>query len=557
MWKGGEARTESNSRFPIPGSLQDLEHSPYNLFPYPTDFQDDDEATRAESFDNLVELLETGNELLSKTGLALFEKDSEEEWNSGEEWPTVERMQALYTLVRKASSLAPTTRSRFLDALCTAILSLCHILSTAADNNQQPESHNNKSQTQRDGFFQPLNRTTTSPNYVMPQSFRDTLACHLYMLFSAMSSMEAEVKVGRESGTVTAAIPASKKGSKSKKSQTIPKDLDFVTQTPARQACAHAMRVAAETMAKEKSVLWTRAVADEALVTLPCRIAYQMLENSVNATARKTSCGDDALQIIACTIRHGASPSVLTTLVAAIMDLMHSAEHIAPMIAELCVLAEIQIDASEYLGTKSSSAIRYPLSVELLRELSRLQVAGDSALSTGGKAIGIKNVAPFIDLLAERQPHLVMSYMGLLLTHLNSEPYVLRSAIVAAISHIIVLVKASEEGQLEAHAQPEDSESHEDPSRAHGAHSKTKDSLFKILLERYADISSYTRSTVLKAWIHIVQNKALPVNKLMPVTGIAIDRLQDKAVIVRRSSMQVSLSFFSCLTCVQKLNRTT
>ena len=36
--------------FPIPSSLQELESPPYNLLPYPHDFDDDDEAARAESF---------------------------------------------------------------------------------------------------------------------------------------------------------------------------------------------------------------------------------------------------------------------------------------------------------------------------------------------------------------------------------------------------------------------------------------------------------------------------------------------------------------------------
>lgn len=87
------------SRFPIPASLQELEREPYNLLPYPTDFDDDDEAARADSFDQLVKLVERGNETLLADGLCLFETlDVPDPWMNGE------RIQALYTLVRYVSS---------------------------------------------------------------------------------------------------------------------------------------------------------------------------------------------------------------------------------------------------------------------------------------------------------------------------------------------------------------------------------------------------------------------------------------------------------------------
>ena len=40
--------------FPIPSSFNDLEHEPFNLFPYPPDFADENEASRADSFAQLV-----------------------------------------------------------------------------------------------------------------------------------------------------------------------------------------------------------------------------------------------------------------------------------------------------------------------------------------------------------------------------------------------------------------------------------------------------------------------------------------------------------------------
>ena len=87
-------KTATPSSFPIPSSLQDLERAPYNLLPYPHDFEDDDEAARADSFDALVHLVEQGNRTLVNSSLSLFEEDGDEPWMDED------RVQALYTLVR-------------------------------------------------------------------------------------------------------------------------------------------------------------------------------------------------------------------------------------------------------------------------------------------------------------------------------------------------------------------------------------------------------------------------------------------------------------------------
>ena len=73
-------------------------------------------------------------------------------------------------------------------------------------------------------------------------------------------------------------------------------------------------------------------------------------------------------------------------------------------------------------------------------------------------------------------------------------------------------------------------------------------SLLDILEERSHDVSSYTRSAVLKAWISLTQSGTLPVERVIPVTVMAIDRLQDKTVIVRKQSLQVNSQFLSIIS---------
>ncbi len=124
----------------------------------------------------------------------------------------------------------------------------------------------------------------------------------------------------------------------------------------ARATCAEAMLIAAQAMGKHRSTLWQRGVPDETVVGLPCRIAYQMLESATGVVARKAASADAALGMIAATV--DSANCLLGTVVAALMDLLHSYEHIAPIVAELCTMV--------------SEEPTNRLAVELLREIGRL-----------------------------------------------------------------------------------------------------------------------------------------------------------------------------------------
>jgi hypothetical protein len=103
---------EETSRFPIPSSFQDLEREPYNLLPYPNDFDDDDEAARADSFMQLVALLERGNQALISGGVYLFQQEE-----GYDPWMDGERVQAMYTLVRYVDKCASSSKDTFLSPL--------------------------------------------------------------------------------------------------------------------------------------------------------------------------------------------------------------------------------------------------------------------------------------------------------------------------------------------------------------------------------------------------------------------------------------------------------
>ena len=352
------------------------------------------------------------------------------------------------------------------------------------------------------------------------------------MLFSVMHLIESEAKIGKTFNVPTSSAGAKKKsGGRSgaaKKEQE--KRAEAAESAALRESCASAMLCAAVSMSNHRSRMWKRGVPDEDVVGIPCRIAYQMLESATGVLARKASSADAALGMIAATV--DSADCLLSTVVAALVDLLHSYEHIASMVAELCCL----------VSQKPTNR----LAIELIREVGRLDTSG--AADTAGKASGIKNVAPFISELATCRPHIVLANISLVLPHLDSEPYQLRSAIVTAIGNLALgLDRSGSESESMCPREAKKEEMGEENVSVNrdmppnGNLTKSRNALLDILCTRAQDRSSHTRSAVLKTWASITEADALPLERVLPVTTLAIGRLQDKAVMVRRSAMQVSI----------------
>lgn len=382
-------------------------------------------------------------------------------------------------------------------------------MSTILENNKESEEEEEPAEAQEGG----------STHFVVSQLFRDAFACHLYMLFSVMFFMESEAKIGSSIKT-----GGRKRTDNQENDETV----------SMRAECADAMLVAAQSMGKNRNKLWQRGVPDETVVGLPCRIAYQMLESATGVIARKAASGDAAIAMIAATV--DSCESLLGTVVAALVDMLHSFEHMAAICSEICCLV------SEKPVNK--------LAIELIREIGRLDTSDDT-----GKASGIKFVAPFINELAACRPRLVLANISHILPHLNSEPYCVRSAIVTALGHIVDHIGKSLKvpaGSIPASADEEEGGQREETEMSRPTMEKSRGNLLDILEERSHDVSSYTRSAVLKAWISLSQGGSIPVERVIPVTVLAIDRLKDKTVMVRKQALQVRYptgccSFFFCL----------
>jgi condensin complex subunit 1 len=442
--------------FSIPTSLHDLEREPYNLLPYPVDFNDEDDEARIRSFDSLVRQLKEGNEFLSIQDISIFEAEDTDEGS----WLDCGRLQALYTLVRKSSSLLPLTRQALAKVLSDALQELSAILEQ---------------------------KFLIDKGETVPQTFRDAYACHVYMLYSFMFLYESDAK-GKDRNTNEIVV--------------------------VRQISTDAMLRSAETMATYRNTLWRRGVPDEAVVLLPCRIAYPMLELMTGVLARRVCCGDQVLKMVSVTVN--SNEFVLNSVTTAVMDLMHSFEHMAGIAAELCTM--IQENPLNRLA------------VELLREFGRVDSCDTKA------TVGVKNVAPFVSELALLRPRILLSNISHIFPLLNAEQYSLRSSIVTAIGHVAeFLLMRNDSINTIGEEATNDAEQCTSPGQVY----KSVNSLLQVLAERCYDTSSYTRAAAVKAWIRLSESSCIPRERTIEVTKLAMGRVQDKTVVVRKPAMQV------------------
>ena len=82
-----------------------------------------------------------------------------------------------------------------------------------------------------------------------------------------------------------------------------------------------------------------------------------------------------------------------------------------------------------------------------------------------------------------------------------------------------------------------------DPSSGTGTQlTRVRDSILDILIERTHDKNYYTRASVLKSWMALIESNSVPVRMYHTVCEIAVDRLNDKTAIVRKAAISMLTS---------------
>ncbi|NWZ31639.1 CND1 protein, partial [Asarcornis scutulata] len=249
--------------------------------------------------------------------------------------------------------------------------------------------------------------------------------------------------------------------------------------------------------------LWG-GVVEEDFVNLVTGVCYRILGNPTIGHQKYRATRDAVTHLLATALSHYDHMFSATLK---ITQMLQHSEHVAPVFVRA-----VTVWATEY-GLKSIVG-------ELLREIGQKNPQ-DLSRDTSG----VKGYATFITELAEQNPALVLSNMSVLLRHLDGESYVMRNAILAAMTEVLLQVLNGD--QLEEVARG------------------TRDHFLSMLQAHICDINGFVRSRVLQLFTRIVQGKALPLTQFQSVVSLAVGRLQDRSVVVVKNAIQLLAAFLS------------
>ncbi|XP_059114607.1 condensin complex subunit 1 isoform X2 [Peromyscus eremicus] len=256
--------------------------------------------------------------------------------------------------------------------------------------------------------------------------------------------------------------------------------------------------------------LWNHSVIEEEFVSLVTGCCYRLLENPTISHQKNRPTREAIAHLLGVAlVRYN---HMLSATVKIIQMLQHF-EHLPSVL-----VAAVSLWATDY-GMKSIVG-------EIVREIGQ---KGPQELSRD--TAGAKGFAAFLTELAERVPAVLMSSMCILLDHLDGENYMMRNAVLAAMTEMILQVLKGD--QLEETAR------------------ETRDQFLDILQAHGHDVNSFVRSRVLQLFTRIVQQKVLPLTRFQAVVALAVGRLADKSVLVCKNAIQLLASFlannpFSC-----------
>lgn len=251
--------------------------------------------------------------------------------------------------------------------------------------------------------------------------------------------------------------------------------------------------------------LWDPPVPDIEFVNLVTNCCYKLFENPGLAYASALETRQLMNHILAVMVKsynHSLGCSLK------IVQLVQHFEHLVVPLAQT-----LQVITEEF-GVKT-------VLCEITREIGRL-APEDAAKDSSGT----RNCSTFLVEVADRIPAFVLPNMSLLLSHLDSEPYIMRNCVLSVMGEILIKVLNKEDL--------------DDKTKT------TRDQFLDNLEEHVHDTNAYVRSKCLQIWMSIVNEKCLPLNRQVSLTSLVVGRLQDKSSSVRKQALQLITNLFKC-----------
>ena len=264
-------------------------------------------------------------------------------------------------------------------------------------------------------------------------------------------------------------------------------------------------------VAMDQSKLWSMGVVSEPFQSLSWALALKVLEAKPAAEEVKAVC----MNIVSDSVpAFSVSSGSLSSLCARLVDGLMRAEHMAELVAQM--------------STREQCA---GVAKELFAEIAHWNMASLSPTSC-------KNVGSFLEEFAAARPALMTAFMPLVKHHVDCAAHQIRTSMLRAMGSVVMHIHSlmAQQGEAPAGAAEGDQHGRGDNTTQLA---RTRDALLDLLVERTHDVSYFTRAAVLKVWCSLLEAQALPLSAVAAVTDVAVDRLQDKTVNVRKNAVGV------------------
>ncbi|KAK1277671.1 hypothetical protein QJS04_geneDACA016585 [Acorus gramineus] len=261
------------------------------------------------------------------------------------------------------------------------------------------------------------------------------------------------------------------------------------------------LNLIANSMEIDFSLLFGCAGPDENYLSFVSKCVFAMFENPVLLRDGETR---DAIcrTIGTIAVKHRYTEQSLAPILHLVHKFSFTVAHLADMAAGS---AEHHMDGR--------------LVIALVTEIGRADPKAYVVDSSGAE-----NVARFLVELAEKAPKLVAKNVGVLVPHFGGESYKIRNGLVGVLGKLVMKAFV---GPLETDQR---------------LSLRSKKSMLEILIERFRDVSAYTRSKTLQVWAELCEEKAVPIGLWNEVASLAVGRLEDKSSFVRKSALDLLIT---------------
>ncbi|KAI0074195.1 hypothetical protein K474DRAFT_1665696 [Panus rudis PR-1116 ss-1] len=243
--------------------------------------------------------------------------------------------------------------------------------------------------------------------------------------------------------------------------------------------------------------IWTTTADRDTFINCITRPAYHITESEQYMKQQPIRLG--VYKVICLAVKHhGHTLAAQIT----IMQSLQYYEHLSEPMAECLTVLAKEFDHPQ-------------LGDEILRE-----IAGKSFSAQDSK--GPRAFSRFLVRLAELAPRAVLKQISLLLSHLDSESYPMRMALVEVIGNLIrELAQSSDISNTDLQHQTQ----------------RQITGLYDLLLERTLDLSSYVRTKVFSVLSKLCDLPVKFPKQRLAITRAAVDSLEDKASGVRKGAV--------------------